>query len=148
MALLDQIQKDMIAAMKAKEELRLSTIRMVKTALKKHEVDVGKLDEATEQKLLASLIKQRQDSIEMFRKGGRDEAADKEQAEIGIIQGYMPAIASEEEMAAAVDAAAAETGADSMKQMGAVMKAAQDRLAGKTVDGRALSELVKKRLGG
>lgn len=149
MALLEEVQKDMIAAMKAKDELRLSTVRMVKAALKKHEVDSGKpLDEAAEMKILASLVKQRQDAIEMYRKGGRPELAEKEQAEIAIIQGYMPATATEEQMDAAIDAAIAETAADSMKHMGAVMKAAKDRLAGKTVDGRALSERVKKRLGG
>lgn len=149
MALLEEVQKDMITAMKAKDELRLSTVRMVKTALKKHEVDSGKpLDEAAELKILASLVKQRQDAIEMYRKGNRTELAEKEQAEIAIIQGYMPAIATEEQMDAAIEAAVAETGADSMKHMGAVMKVAKDRLAGKTVDGRALSDRVKKRFGG
>jgi uncharacterized protein YqeY len=147
MPLLDRIQKDMVAAMKAKAPERLGAIRMIKAALKKHEVDSGKpLDEAAEMMILNTLVKQRKDSITMFRQGGREELAAKEEAELALIQTYLPAAASGAEMDAAVEAAVAETGADSMKQMGQVMKAARDRLAGKTVDGKALSDLVKAKL--
>ena len=104
------------------------------------------LDEAAEQQMLKSLVKQRIDAAEMFRKGGREEQAQKEEAEKKIIESYLPAAASEEEMQAAIDAAIAETGATSAKQMGLVMKAAQAKLAGKTVDGKLLSEKVKARL--
>lgn len=147
MPLLDAIQKDLVAAMKAKDQTRLGAIRMIKTALKKQEVDRGRpLDEATEQRLLASLVKQRKESIEMFEKAGRDEQAAKERAELAIVQGYMPQSATPEEIDQAVKDAVAETGADSMKQMGLVMKAAKEKLAGKTVDGKALSERVKSSL--
>lgn len=149
MRLLDRIQNDMTAAMKARDEARLSALRMIKAALKRHEVDTGKaLDEQAELKVLNTLVKQRQESIEMFRKGGRNDLADKEEAERKIIESYMPAEATPEEMDAAVAAAIAETGASSLKQMGAVMKAAQAKLAGKRVDGKALSEKVRARLAG
>lgn len=139
----------MTAAMKARDEARLSALRMIKAALKRHEVDTGKaLDEQAELKVLNTLVKQRQESIEMFRKGGRNDLADKEEAERKIIESYMPAEATPEEMDAAVEAAIAETGASSPKQMGAVMKAAQAKLAGKRVDGKALSEKVRARLAG
>jgi uncharacterized protein YqeY len=147
MPLLDRLQKDMVQAMKDKDEARLSALRMMKTALKKHEVDSMKpLDEATEMQVLNSLMKQRRESAEMFRKGGRPEQADKEEAELGLIETYLPAQASEEEVQAAIQAALAETGAVSAKQMGVVMKAAQARLAGKRVDGKALSEKVRSKL--
>ena len=148
MPLIDQLQKDLVAAMKAKEELKLGAIRMIKTALQKAlSVDPSKpLGEAAEQQLLKSLVKQRIDSAEMFRKGGREELAAREDAEKLIIESYLPASASEEEMSAAVEAAIAETGATTAKQMGLVIKAATARLAGKTVDGRVLSEKVKARL--
>lgn len=148
MPLIDQLQKDLVAAMKAKEELKLGTIRMIKTALQKAlSVDPSKpLGEAAEQQLLKSLVKQRIDAAEMFRKGNREELAAKEDAEKLIIESYLPASASEEEMQAAVEAALAETGATSAKQMGLVIKAATAKLAGKTVDGRLLSEKVKARL--
>lgn len=148
MPLLDQLQKDMVAAMKAKDELKLSAVRMVKSALMKEKVDSMKdLDEAAELKVLNMLLKQRRESVEMFRKGGREEQAAKEEAEIRIIEAYMPAMATEEEVEAAIQAAISETGATAAKQMGLVMKAAQAQLAGKRVDGRALSEKVKSRLG-
>jgi uncharacterized protein YqeY len=147
MPLLDQVQKDLVAAMKAKDEARLSAIRMIKTALMKTQVDSMKaLDEAAEQQVLKSLVKQRIDAAEMFRKGGRIELAEKEEAEKKLIESYLPASASAEEMDAAVEAAMAETGVTSAKQMGVVMKAAQARLAGKTVDGKALSERVRQKL--
>ena len=148
MSLLDRIQKDMVDAMKSKQEARLSALRMMKSALKKHEIDAMKpLDEATEMQVLNTLLKQRHDSIEMFRKGGREELAQKEEAEVVLIESYLPAAPSEAEVDAAVDAAIAETGANSAKQMGLVMKAAQAKLAGKRVDGRQLSEKVKAKLG-
>ena len=147
MPLLETIQKDMVTAMKAKDEARLSAIRMIKTALKKLEVDSMKpLDEATEMQVLNSLIKQRTESAEMFRKGGRVELAEKEEAERTLIESYMPAAATPEEIDAALTAALAETGATSAKQMGLVMKAAQAKLAGKRVDGKALSDRVRAKL--
>ena len=147
MALLERIQTDLVAAMRAKDEARLSAIRMIKTALKKHEVDSMKpLDEATELQLLNTLVKQRREAADMFRKGGRPELADKEDAELKLIESYMPSAPSDEEIDAAISAALAETGATSAKQMGLVMKAAQAKLAGKRVDGRALSEKVKAKL--
>jgi uncharacterized protein len=148
MPLLDQIQKDMIAAMKNRDEqLRLDALRMIKTALKKHEVDSMKpLDEPTELQILNMLVKQRHESADMFRKGNRPELADKEEAELKIIESYMPSSPTEAEVDAAVAAALAETGAASAKQMGLVMKAAQAKLAGKRVDGKALSDLVRSKL--
>ncbi len=138
----------MVAAMKAKEEARLSALRMTKTALKKEEVDsMGPLNEASEMKVMNTLLKQRREAAELFRKGGRDDMAAREEAEIGVIESYLPSAPSEQELEAAVAAALAETGATSQKQMGVVMKAAQAKLAGKRVDGRALSELVKQKLG-
>jgi hypothetical protein len=147
MSLLDRIQKDMVEAMKAKEEVRLNTVRAIKTALLKYKADQMKdADEAAEQQLLKSLVKQRLDAMEQFRAAGRGELADKEEAELKIIQAYLPQAASTEEMQAAVDAALAETGATGKAQMGAVMKAAQTKLSGKTVDGKALSDLVRAKL--
>jgi len=147
MALLDRIQSDMVAAMKAKDEARLSAVRMIKAALKKHEVDAMKpLDESTELQVLTTLIKQRRDAADMFRKGNRPELADKEEAELNLIESYMPAAPSGEEIDRAISAAMAETGVTSLKQMGVVMKAAQAKLAGKRVDGKALSERVRARL--
>jgi len=147
MPLIDQIQKDMVAAMKSKEEARLSALRMIKAALMKLKVDSPKpLDEAAEMQVLKQLIKQRIDSAEMFRKGGRPEQAQKEEAEKTLIESYLPAGASEREIAAAVAEALAETGATSIKQMGLVMKAAQSRLQGKTVDGKLLSDKVRSKL--
>jgi uncharacterized protein len=147
MPLLERIQKDMVAAMKSKDEARLSAIRMIKTALKKVEVDSMKpLDEAAEMQVLNSLIKQRTESAEMFRKGGRVEMAEKEEAERALIESYMPAPATPEEIDTAIATALAETQVTSAKQMGVVMKAAQAKLAGKRVDGKALSEKVRARL--
>jgi uncharacterized protein YqeY len=148
MSLLDEIQKDMVAAMKAKDEGRLSALRMTKTALQKHQVDSMKpLDGAAEMQVLRTLLKQRRESADMFRKGGREELAAKEEAEIGIIEAYLPAAPSALELEQAVDAAIAQMGATSQKQMGAVMKAVQAKLAGKLVDGKAVSEMVKQKLG-
>ncbi len=147
MALLDQLQKDMAEAMKARDEARLSTLRMMKAALMKEKVDSMKaLDEAAELKVLNSLIKQRKDAAELYRQGGRPELAEKEEAEMRLIESYMPASATEEEMAAAVAAALEETGAAGAKQMGQVIAAARAKLAGKRIDGKRLSDLVKARL--
>lgn len=147
MALLDQIQKDMVAAMKAKDEARLGTIRMIKTALKKLEVDSMKpLDETTEMQVLNTLMKQRRESADMFRKGDRLELAEKEEAELKQIEEYMPASATDEDIDAAIAAAMSETGITSIKQMGVVMKAAQAKLTGKRVDGKAMSERVRSKL--
>ena len=137
----------MVAAMKAKDEGRLNAIRMIKAALQKHQIDAMKaLDEATEQQVLKVLVKQRTDAAEMFRKGGREEQARKEETERALIQSYMPAEASEEEIAQAIEAAMAETGVTSLKQMGVVMKAAQAKLAGRRADGKALSDKVRSKL--
>jgi uncharacterized protein YqeY len=120
---------------------------MIKTALKKVEVDSMKpLDDTSGQQVLRSLVKQRTDSAEMFRKGGRLDLAEKEEAERALIESYLPAAATPEELEAAISAAIAETGATTSKQMGLIMKAAQSKLAGKNVDGRQLSEMVKARL--
>lgn len=147
MSLLEQVGKDLVSAMKAKDEARLGALRMVKTALKKHEVDSMKpLTEATEMQVMSTLIKQRRESADMFRKGGREELAAKEEGEIQVLQSYLPAEPSAAEMEEAVTGAIAEVGGASQKQMGAVMKAANARLAGKRVDGKALSELVKSKL--
>jgi uncharacterized protein len=147
MALLDRIQVDLVAAMRAKDEARLGTIRMIKTALKKHEIDSMKpLDEPTELQLLNTLVKQRRESADMFRKGGRPDLADKEDAELKQIEAYMPSAPTDDEVDDAITAAITETGATSAKQMGMVMKAAQAKLAGKRVDGKALSEKVKAKL--
>jgi len=147
MPLLDRVQKDIVEAMKGREEARLSSLRLMKSALKKHEVDAMKpLDEAAEMQVLKSLVKQRTEAADAFRKAGREESAAKEEAERKLIESYLPAAASEAEMEAAIQAALAETGITALKQMGLVMKAAQARLAGKTVDGKTLSEKVRSKL--
>ena len=147
MPLLDRIQSDMVAAMKSREEARLGALRMIKTALKKLEVDSMKpLDENTEMQVLGTLIKQRRESADMFRKGNRPELAEKEEAELKLIESYMPAAPTPEEIEAAITGALAETGVTSQKQMGVFMKSAQAKLAGKRVDGKALSDKVRSRL--
>src|SRR5579863_6739458 len=147
MPLLDQIQKDMVSAMKAREEARLGALRMIKTTLQKHQIDSMKpLDEQTELQVLNMLVKQRREAADMFRKGDRPELADKEEAELKLIESYMPAAPSEKEIEEAIAAAIVETGVTSAKQMGVVMKATQAKLAGKRVDGKALSEKVRARL--
>ncbi len=147
MPVLESIQKDLVSAMKAKDELRLSTVRMIKSALQKAAADrTTPLDDAAEQQILKSLVKQRTDAAEMFRQGNRPELAEKEEAERTLIEAYLPAAASEQELDRAVDEAIAQTSAASAKQMGLVIKTAQAILAGKTVDGKLLSEKVKARL--
>ena len=137
----------MVAAMKGHEEARLGALRMIKAALHKHQVDSMKpLDAASELGVLNTMIKQRRESADMFRKGNRPELADKEEAELALIESYMPSAPSEEEIDAAIAAAMTETGVTSLKQMGVVMKAAQAKLAGKRVDGKALSDRVRSAL--
>ncbi len=149
MPLTDTIQKDLASAMKARDELRLSVLRMVKAALHNREVEkMRPLEDAESVQLLQSLVKQRRESVEQFTKGGRPELAEKETQEIAIIESYLPAAPSGEELEQAIAAAIAETGATSAKQMGAVVKAARARLVGKNVDGKALSDRVRTRLGG
>jgi len=133
--------------MKGREEARLDALRMIKTALKKHEIDSMKpLDEPTELQILNTLIKQRKEAADMFRKGNRPELADKEDAELKLIESYMPSAPTAEEVDRAIDEAMAESGITSLKQMGVVMKAAQAKLSGKRVDGKALSERVRSKL--
>jgi uncharacterized protein YqeY len=133
--------------MKARDDFRLSVLRMVKAAIQLKEVEkIRKLDDNESIQLLQTLLKQRKESVDQFTKGGRPELAEKEQKEAAIIEAYLPAGASPEEMDAAISKAIAESGATSVKQMGAVVKAAKARLEGKTVDGKALSDLVRERL--
>jgi len=148
MPLLETIQKDIAAAMKAREEERLGALRMIKTALQKQQIDSMKpLDENAEMQVMNMLLKQRREAADLFRKGHRAELAAKEEAEARIVESYLPSAPSAEELNRAVTEAIAETGATSQKQMGLVMKAAQAKLAGKRVDGKTLSELVKAKLG-
>ncbi|MGA8490866.1 MAG: GatB/YqeY domain-containing protein [Terriglobales bacterium] len=149
MNLIEQIQKDITAAMKGKEEARLSCLRMVKTALKNREIDkMSPLDDKEAQQVLNTLIKQRRESVEQFTKGGRQEMADKESAEIKIIEAYMPKAAGEDEIVSGVKAVIAEMGSPTIKDMGAVMKNAMARFAGQglRVDGKVVSETVKREL--
>ena len=149
MGLKEQIISDLTASMKAQDTARTSTLRMVKAGMVNREIDKGgELDDEEMVKLLRSMVKQRRDSIEQYEKGGRQDLADKEKAEIDVISAYLPQAASAEEIEQAVVAAISETGAISMKDMGNVMKAAQARLVGKNADGRAVSEAVKSKLGG
>ena len=148
MALAEQIDQDLIAAMKTKDELRLSTLRMAKSALKLKQVEMGKpLEDAQSLAVQRTLIKQRRESAEQFRQGGRQELAAKEEAEIRIVESYLPAAATDEEIGTAVAAAVAETGASTAKDMGKVMKSVMAKLAGKNADGKRVSEKVRGRLG-
>ena len=147
MTLKEQITADMIAAMKAKDPARTSTLRMLKAAITNREKESSA--EVTDEevlKILRTQVKQRRDSVEQYEKGGRQDLAAKEQAEIGVIEGYLPQAASQDQIDQAVAAAIAETGASSIKDMGAVMKAAMAQLAGKNADGKAVSETVKRKL--
>ncbi len=151
MSLSEQIQKDITVAMKARDEQRLSCLRMVKTALKNREIEkMAPLDDREAQQVLSTLIKQRKDSVEEFTKGGRKELADKEAAEIRLIETYLPKAAGEEEIVAGVKAVIAEMDSPTMKEMGSVMKNAMARFAaaGMRVDGKVVSEAVKKELAG
>ncbi len=147
MGLVDRIQQDLTSAMKTKDELRLSVLRMMKTALKNKQVEkMAALEDTEAVQVLSTLIKQRRDSIEQFTRGGRADLAEKEQKEIAIIEPYLPARASDAEVDAAITAAMAETGARSPKEMGAVMKNVMARLKGQSVDGKVVSERVKAKL--
>jgi uncharacterized protein len=147
MSLAEKIQKDLVDAMRAKDELRLSVLRGIKAAIKHKEVEkIRALDEPESIQILQTLVKQRKESIDQFTKGNRPKLADKETKELAIIESYLPAGASEAELNAAITKTISETGANSIKQMGAVVKAAKAALEGKTVDGKALSDLVRERL--
>ena len=149
MSLSKQIVADLTTAMKAQDAAKLSTLRMVKAAMMNRQIEKGsELDDDDMQKLLRSLVKQRRDSIEQYEKAGRQELVDKEQAEIDVIEVYLPKAVSKEEIEQVVAAVIAETGASSMKDMGKVMKATQAALAGKNADGRLVSEVVKAKLAG
>jgi uncharacterized protein YqeY len=147
MTLSEKIQKDLVDAMRAKDELRLSVLRGIKAAIKHKEIEkIRALDENESIQILQTLVKQRKESIDQFTKGNRPELAGKETKELAILETYLPAGASDAEMDAAISKAIADTGANSMKQMGAVVKAAKAVLEGKNVDGKALSDRVRDRL--
>ena len=147
MSYIERIQSDLTAAMKEKNELRLSVLRMVKSALKNKEIEkVRPLDDLESLQILQTLVKQRRESIDQFSKGGRKDLADKEAKEIAIIEEYLPAAPSDEEIHRAVEEAINEESADSLKQMGAVIKAARAKLEGKAIDGKVLSDRVRERL--
>jgi len=147
MTIQETIQSQMTDAMRNKDQLRLSVLRMMKTAVKNKEIEKMKpLDENEVMAVLNTLVKQRKDSVEQFRKGGREELAKKEEAEIKIIEEYLPAAASEDDIRKAIDEAVQETGAASIKDMGKVMKAALARLAGKSADGSRVSQMAKEKL--
>ena len=148
MALVEDVSRAITDAMKAKDAARLVALRMLKAALMNREVERGRaLDDAEARQVVSALVKQRRDSIEQFTKGGRKDLADKETAEIAILEGYLPPAVDAAELEKAVDAAIVSTGATSAKDMGRVMKAVMADLAGKTVDGKAVNELVRRKLG-
>jgi len=148
MSLTDTLTADIAAAMKARDTTKLTALRMLKTALTNKSIEKSKTLEGSEElQVVGALVKQRRDSIEQFEAAGRQELADKERAEIAVLEAYLPPAASAEELAAAVDAAVASTGATTAKDMGKVMKAVMAGLAGKTVDGKQVNELVRKKLG-
>lgn len=151
MTLVERVTQDLTAAMKAQDAPRLSVLRMAKAALKNREIEKrAPLDEAETVRVLQGLVKQREDSVEQFGKAGRTELVEKETAEIAVLKAYLPAEASDEDIAAAVERAVAETGAASLKDVGKAMKAALAALAesGKPADGRRVNQALKKRLGG
>lgn len=149
MSLKERIVSDMTASMKAKDAARTSVLRMVKAFVMNREIEKGgQLNDEEMMKALQSLVKQRKDSVEQYEKASRQDLADKERAEIEVIEGYLPQAASREDVERAVAAAIEETGATSMREMGAVMKSVQARLAGRNADNRTVSEIVKAKLGG
>ena len=149
MAFIDKLSEDLVSALRAKDTLRLGALRMAKAALMNREIERGRdLDDAESLQVIASLIKQRRDSIEQFQKGGREELARKEADEIAILEKYLPPPVDPAQLEAAVDAAITETGATSAKEMGKVMKVLTAKFAGAQVDGKVLSELVRRKLGG
>jgi hypothetical protein len=148
MTLMARITDDIAAAMRARDQARLAPLRMAKAALMNREVEKGRpLDEPESQQVIASLLKQRRDSIEQFRAGGREDLAAKETAEIGVLQTYLPPPMDAAEIERLVDDAIAESGASSAKDMGRVMKAVMSRFAGRAVDGKTVNELVRRKLG-
>ncbi len=148
MSLKERIMSDMTASMKARDAARTSTLRMVKAFVTNREIEKGgELSDEEMTKALQTLLKQRRDSVEQYESAGRQELADRERAEIAVIEGYLPQAASREDIEQAVRAAIEETGATSMREMGQVMKAVQGRLAGRNADNRTISEIVKERLG-
>jgi hypothetical protein len=148
MTIVEQVEKDLPVALKAQEALKLSVLRMMKAALKNKQVELGRPpDDAQAVAVLRLLVKQRHESVELFRQGGRQDLADKEAAEIKIIESYMPAAATDEEIEAAVAVAIVETGAAAPKDLGKVMKAAMAKLAGKNADGKRVNEKVRAKLG-
>jgi uncharacterized protein YqeY len=148
MSLEQTLSTDIVSAMRAKDATRLTALRMLKTALTNKSIEKGRALEAAEElQVVSMLVKQRRDSIDQFTKGGRADLADKEQAEIAVLDAYLPAAASDDEIEAAVAAAVTETGASTAKDMGKVMKAAIAALAGKTVDGKKVNEAVRRSLG-
>ena len=149
MTLIEQISADMTAAMRSKDQARLMPLRMAKAALMNREVEKGRpLDESEAQQVVASLIKQRHDSVEQFTKGGRGELAARETAEIAVLQAYVPPALDPAEIERAVDEAVGETGATAAKDMGRVMKAVMPKLAGRGADGRTVNDIVRRKLGG
>jgi uncharacterized protein len=149
MALVDEVSTAIADAMRKHDPARLTALRMLKAAFMNRSVEKGRaLDDNEARQVVSSLVKQRKDSIEQFVKGGRQDLADKEAAEIRVLESYLPAAADPATVDRAVADAIAETGATSAKDMGRVMKAAMARLAGQNVDGKAVNELVRKRLGG
>ena len=147
MALLDEVTSGIATAMKARNQVTLDALRMLKSALTMKGIEKGRdLDEREGQQVVQTLVKQRRDSIEQFTKAGRQELADKEAAEIGVLERFLPPAVSADEISAAVDQALAETGAKTAKDMGMVMKAAMAKLAGKAVDGKVVNEAVRNRL--
>src|SRR5260221_4524932 len=148
MALIEEISRAIAESMKARDQARLVPLRMLKAALMNREVERGSaLDETESRQVVSGLVKQRRDSVEQFLKGGRKDRADKETAETAILEGYLPAAVGGADLESAVDAAMASTGATSQKDLGRVMKAVMAALAGKTVDGKAVNELVRRKLG-
>jgi uncharacterized protein YqeY len=149
MPIVEEVEKDLPVALKAREALKLSVLRMMKAALKNKQVELGKpLDDTQAVGVLRTLVKQRHESVEQFRQGGRQDLADKEAAEIKIIESYLPAAATDEEIEAAVVASIAETGAAGPRDLGNVMKASMAKLAGKNVDGKRVNEKARAKLGG
>jgi uncharacterized protein YqeY len=148
MALIDDVNGAIAVAMKARDQARLSALRLLKTALVNRGIERGRpLDDAESLQVVSGLVKQRRDAVELFKKGGRQDLVDKETAEIRLLEEYLPASADPAEVERAVDAAIAETGATTMKDLGRVMKVALARLAGQSVDGKTVNELVRRRLG-
>ncbi len=146
--MLDKVQADLVAAMKAQEKVRLGSLRMLKTALKNAEIEAGRLDDSAAMAVIMKLCKQRKESIEVYQKNARQDLADVEIAELTVLEEYLPKAMSEEELAALVDEVIAQLGATDPKKMGPVVGAVMKRLAGQPVDGKAVNELVKARLCG